>query len=106
MKEDRRRGMRQLTTLRTLADQSAPASRAQAVGRFTRLENERARLMRELSTWNARKDAAERMLAVVEEELAGLKLSLLGAVPGNGAAEDRRPASPADSSRPQALIEY
>ena len=73
-----KRGLRNVATLRTLADQSAPASRTQAVSRFARLENERERLLRELNSWNARKEDAERMLSKVEEELAGLKFFLLG----------------------------
>jgi chromosome segregation ATPase len=110
MKPDRRRSLRDVTTLRTLSDQSAPANRTQAVSRFARLENERARLLRELDAWVARKDAAERKLAALETELAGLKQALLGepAAPAPrvreraGATPDFQPPA----RRAEALIEY
>jgi hypothetical protein len=95
MTEDHRRGMRDVTTLRTLSDMTAPTNRPQSVSRFARLENERARLLRELNTWSARQQVAERKLAAVEVELAGLKLALLGAPPDQAA----RPRAPADQAR-------
>ncbi|HUY03823.1 MAG TPA: hypothetical protein VMV33_11100 [Rhodocyclaceae bacterium] len=110
MKEDRRRSLRDVTTLRTLSDRSAPANRTQAVSRFARLENERARLLRELDAWVARKDAAERKLAALETELAELKRALLGgpAAPAPRVREraDATPDFPPPARRAEALIEY
>lgn len=110
MKEDRRRNLRDVTTLRTLSDRSAPANRTQAVSRFARLENERARLLRELDAWVVRKDAAERKLAAVETELAGLKRALLDepAVPAPrvGKPADTTPDSRLPARRVEALLEY
>lgn len=79
-----RRGMRNTKTIQTLANQSAVTSRPQAVSRFARLESERARLERELETWVARKEAAERMLAKVREELSVLQQFLLQPAPDGG----------------------
>jgi len=111
MKTDtNKRGLRNVATLRTLADQSAPASRTQAVSRFARLENERERLLRELNSWNARKDGAERMLAKVEEELSVLKSALLGA-PSAGQKKPRPQRSQhglsvGGAAHSQVLLEY
>jgi predicted nuclease with TOPRIM domain len=114
MTENLRRGMRDVTTLRTLSDMTALANRSQSVNRFARLENERTRLLRELNTWNARQQVAKRKLEAVEVDLAKLKLALLGA-PSDQAARPRAPAdqaralsepAAAPARRAEVLIEY
>lgn len=107
MNENRRRNMRDVTTLRTLSDRVVPATRTQTVSRFARLENERARLLRELEAWAARKQDAERKLAALESELAALKNELLG----EQAAHVRKPAGkaagvPSPARQPEVHIEY
>jgi len=110
MKEARLRSLRDVTTLRVLSDRSAPTTRTQAVSRFARLENERVRLVRELNAWSARKDAAERKLAALETELAGLKHVLLGepAVPTPRVQKrvDATPDFQTLARQPEATFEY
>ena len=77
----RKLGLRDLATLRTRASTAAPANRAQAVSRFALLENEKARLLREIDNWSVRKVAAELMLTRVETELASLAHHLLSTEP-------------------------
>jgi uncharacterized protein (DUF111 family) len=103
MKPDRRRGLRDMTTLRTLSNQSTPANRIQAVSRFAMLENERVRVLRELGTWGARKDAAERKLATLEMELAELRYQLLG---DQAALAPQRQVLSHASTAAKTMIEY
>jgi hypothetical protein len=74
--------------------------------------------MRELKMWNARKGVTERMLAAVEDELAGLKPLLMGEIPSSSAQEKRRRPSlradgvptkteaPRSKGLPEGFIEY
>jgi len=103
MRPDRRRGLRDMTTLRTLSNQSTPVNRMQAVSRFAMLENERVRVLRELGTWGARKEAAERKLAAIETEFAELRSQLLGE---EAPLEPQRRASFQASTAAKTLIEY
>lgn len=114
MKTVQRRGMRDMRTIQTLANQSVVVTRPQAVSRFARLESERSRLERELGTWAARQEVAERMLAKVREELAVLQQFLLQPSSPSASARRRRfpgsrerrgePAEMAD--RGEILIDY
>lgn len=91
------RGLREVATLQTLARGRQPRERHHLANRFARLENERARLERELSTWNARKAAAEGSLANVQEQIDALRPLLLDEPAGPAG---RRPASHRPGARP------
>jgi len=71
-------GLRNIATLRTLAVGVKPRQRHHIANRFARLENERARLERELGMWENCSHAAAIKLAKVNEELATLRRDLLG----------------------------
>ena len=71
-------GLRKLATLQTLANGAKPRERHQMANRFARLENERARLERELSTWENCMRATATKLAKVNAEIAALRVVLLG----------------------------
>jgi len=98
MSENPKRGLRDVATLRTRSSRGAPTSRPQAVSRFVLLENEKARLKRELEAWNVRKDTAEQKLAKVQVELAVLEAFLLGASPARSTGMIGR-ANPQEDSR-------
>ena len=69
----RQRGMRNVRTVQTLIHQRAHASRAQAVGRLARLENEHARLTRERQNWSSRQEKVEHKLNKVQQEIETLQ---------------------------------
>ncbi len=73
----RARGLRDVATLQTLGHGGQPRDRHQLVSRFARLENERARLERELGMWETRKAATEDKLAKVYEQIEALRPLLL-----------------------------
>jgi chromosome segregation ATPase len=68
--------LRKLATLQTLANGAKPRERHHLANRFARLENERARLERELSSWENCKQATTLKLAKVNEEIASLRAAL------------------------------
>lgn len=70
-------GLRDVATLQTLANSVHPRERHQLVSRFSRLENERARLERELGMWQTRAQATEDKLAKIYEQIAALRPLLL-----------------------------
>jgi predicted nucleic acid-binding Zn-ribbon protein len=75
------------------------------------LENEKARLNRELDNWNGRKNSAEKKLAKVEEELAMIKTLLLGDPQVRSMRNTTRPRLKEDSyvapeSQTGVLFEY
>ena len=69
-------GLRNIATLRTLSGGAKPRERHQMANRFARLENERARLERELSTWENCRRATAIKLAKVNEEIAEMQVTL------------------------------
>jgi len=69
-------GLRRVSTLQTLSNSAKPRERHQMANRFARLENERARLERELSTWENCKQATAIKLAKVNEEIAAVQPAL------------------------------
>lgn len=71
------KGLREVATLQTLAHGAQPRERHHAVSRFARLENERARLERELGMWEIRKRATEDKLAKVYAQIEALRPLLL-----------------------------
>ncbi|MFI5016035.1 MAG: hypothetical protein ACHQAY_27180 [Hyphomicrobiales bacterium] len=77
-------GLRNIATLRTLANGAKPRQRHQIANRFARLENERARLERELGMWDNCRHATAIKLAKVNEEIAELRPALFEA-PGTNA---------------------
>jgi len=70
-------GLRKVATLQTLANAAKPRERHQMANRFARLENERARLEREVSAWENRMQATALRLAKVNDEIEALRPSLL-----------------------------
>lgn len=70
-------GLRDVVTLQTLSHGARPRERHQLVSRFSRLENERARLEREVEMWGTRKKATEDKLSKVCEQIADLQQLLL-----------------------------
>ncbi len=78
-------GLRCVATLQTLARDTKPRERHQVANRFARLENERARLEREIGIWEIRLQATTKKLAKVREEIDSLR-PLLGEVPAKNAA--------------------
>lgn len=69
-------GLRNIATLQTLATGAKPRQRHELANCFARLENERARLERELGMWENCRHAAAIKLAKVNEELATLRPAL------------------------------
>lgn len=72
----RPRSLYRLATLQTLANGAKPRERRHLANRFARLENERARLERELSSWESCRLTAAHKLATVNTELASLRSAL------------------------------
>ena len=71
------RGLRDVATLQTLGHGAQPRERHQLVNQFARLENERARLERELGMWNTRRKATEDKREKVYEQIDALRPLLL-----------------------------
>lgn len=65
--------LRAVATLQTLARDAKPHERHQIANRFARLENERARLEREMGIWQTRVRAVEKKLAKVRDEIDRLR---------------------------------
>ncbi len=89
-------GLRNVATLQTLANGAKPRERHQLANRFARLENERARLERELGAWENCVHVATIKLAKVNQEIASIRARLFD-VPGKRAAfrkgRGQRPAA-------------
>jgi septal ring factor EnvC (AmiA/AmiB activator) len=66
-------GLRSVATLQTLARSTEPQERYQIANRYARLENERARLEREVGIWENRLQATAKKLAKVREEIDTVK---------------------------------
>ena len=66
-------GLRSVATLQTLARSTEPQERYQIANRYARLENERARLEREIGIWENRLQATTEKLAKVREEIDAIK---------------------------------
>lgn len=77
--------LRSVATLQTLARDARPRERHQIANRFARLENERARLDREIGIWETRLQATMKKLTKVREEIAALR-PLLDEVPAQKTA--------------------
>ena len=77
-------GLRSIATLQTLAGGSKPRERHQLANRYARLENERARLEREIGIWENCRQTATNKLAKVREEIDSLR-PLLDEVPAKKA---------------------
>ena len=76
-------GLRSIATLQTLARGSKPRSRQQLANRYARMENERARLEREIGIWESCRQTAADKLAKVREEIDTLR-PLLDEAPAEG----------------------
>jgi len=77
-------GLRCVATLQTLARDARPRERHQVANRFARLENERARLEREIGIWETRLQATTKKLTKVREEIDALR-PLLDEAPAKSA---------------------
>lgn len=71
------RGLREVATLQTLSCGARRCERPQLVNKFARLENERARLERELGMWESRKSTTEDKLAEINKRIVALRPLLL-----------------------------
>ncbi len=71
------RSIGELVTMQTLVRAELPRERHQQVTRFVRLENERARLERELGIWEQRKAAIEKRLDEVYRQIDAMGSLLL-----------------------------
>lgn len=69
--------LREVATLQTLSHGAQPRGRSMLVSRFARLENERARLERELDMWRTRVSATEDRLAHIYKTIDELRPLLL-----------------------------
>jgi len=74
-------GLQSIATLQTLGNCAKPCERQQMAARFARLENERARLERELIIWAERSRATATRLAKVSAGIAALQPVLFEAPP-------------------------
>ena len=101
-------GLRQVATLKTLADAARPRTHYQLISRFARLENERVRLERERDMWLARQAAVDRKLAKLHEQIALLRPLLLDQPAGrpSPAAKTVKTAAPAPAPARDMAIEY
>jgi len=90
-------GLRSVATLQTLVRGVKPRNRHQLANRYARLENERARLEREIGVWENRRQVAADKLAKVRDEITSLR-PLLDEAPAkraacrNGRGQHRGPA--------------
>lgn len=86
MKEKRKSpsSLRCVATLQTLVRNAKPRERHQIANRFARLENERARLEREIGIWETRLQATAKQLTKVCEEIDSLR-PLLDEAPAKSA---------------------
>ncbi len=90
-------GLRRIATLQTLVLAAKPRERHQLANRYARLENERARLEREIGIWENRRQAVANKLASVCKEIDAIR-PLLAEVPAkkgawrNGHGQRRTPA--------------
>ena len=98
--------LRQVATLKTLADAARPRARHQLVNRFARLENERARLERERDMWLARQTAVEHKLAKLREQIALLRPLLLDQPAGRRRSAAKAPETAAPVPARDMAIEY
>ena len=71
------KGARELVTMQSLAQGRQPRERYQQVSRFVRLENERARLERELAMWEARRAAVQERLGQIYQQIDAMRSLLL-----------------------------
>ena len=67
------KGARELVTLQTLAHGAQPRERHQQVNRFVHLENERARLERELAMWEARAPGTRDRLRQIYQRIDAMR---------------------------------
>jgi hypothetical protein len=91
-------GFRSLATMQTLVRGAKPRERHQVANRYARLENERARLEREVGMWEACRRAAVAKLEKVHAEIDLLRPLLVEvpakkAVHRRGRGQRRTPAS-------------
>ena len=94
-------GLRRIATPQTLADGATPCDRHHMANRFARLENDRARLERELVVWERCRRAVATRLAKVNAEIAALRPALLDGAGAHGGLR-RRPATPHAGERVRA----
>ena len=80
------KSVRELVTLQTLAHGAQPLERHQQVNRFVHLENERARLERELGMWEARASATRDRLRQIYQQIDAMRWLL----------NDEKPSPPDD----------
>ena len=66
-------GLRSIATLQTIARSAKPQERHQLANRYARLENERARLEREVGIWEGRRQTSADKMAKVREEIDTLR---------------------------------
>lgn len=71
------RSVGEVVTMQTLVQAKLPRERHQQVTRFARLENERARLERELGMWEQRKAAIEDRLGGICRQIDAIRSLLL-----------------------------
>jgi len=69
MKTGYLKGMRHMPTIQGLRNRVVPVTREQAVAELARLEHEKARAQREVTTWQENQRKAEERLQQVEERL-------------------------------------
>src|SRR5262249_30405414 len=84
-------GLHRIATLQTLANGTKPSERHHLANRFARLENERARLERELITWEDRGRAPATKLADLNARVAALRSALFEGPGTQGGLCHRRP---------------
>lgn len=98
------RGVGELVTMQTLVRAELPRERHQQVTRFVRLENERARLERELGIWEQQKAAIERRLDQIYQQIDAMRSLLLEDRPARPKEPPptvkRRKPAPADAVAP------
>ena len=82
------KGVRELATMQGLVQGRQPQERYQQVSRFVRLENERARLERELAMWEARRAAVQDRLGQIYQQIDAMRSLLLEERPARS-ADDR-----------------
>jgi hypothetical protein len=85
-------GLHGIATLQTVANGTKPCERHHLANRFARLENERARLERELGIWADRQRATATRLAQVNAQVAAVWAALFeGSETQSGPCHERWP---------------
>lgn len=97
MRMGKRRGMRDIATIQSLAGRSIPQSREHIAAELARLEHEKARLERELNMWANNVRRTEEQIQHIEDRLTLLQQAIDRPRQGEPTSEPVLPSSSQES---------